>query len=140
MTYKQDFYNTKHKEIDDLFLEYLVPVMKDLEHPAFIKEWIQNLDAAAYKNNIYQDEKLPSTKKKIYCNYKAYCWPKSIMESLNWLRFIDIMELTADKIKNDKNLFPSLLIYLQCLGLNVGGIKKKKMIKTKCRKSFYKMQ
>ena len=31
------------------------------------------------------------------------------MESLNWLPFIDIMELTSDKIKNDKNLFPSLL-------------------------------
>ena len=49
VTYKQDLYKTKQKEIDDLFLEYLAPVMKDLEYPAFIKEWIQNLDAAAYK-------------------------------------------------------------------------------------------
>ena len=49
MTYKQDFYKTKQKEIDDLFLEYLVPVTKDIEYHAFIKEWIQNLDAAAYK-------------------------------------------------------------------------------------------
>ena len=36
MTYKQDFYNTKESEIYDLFLEYLVPVMKDLENPALI--------------------------------------------------------------------------------------------------------
>ena len=46
MTYKQDFYKTKHSEIDDLFPEYLVTVMKDIEHPTFTKEWIQNIDAA----------------------------------------------------------------------------------------------
>ena len=31
------------------------------------------------------------------------------MESINWLRFLDIMELTADRIENDKNLLLSLL-------------------------------
>ena len=36
MTYKKDFYNIKEKEINDLSLEYLVPVMDDIEHP----EWI----------------------------------------------------------------------------------------------------
>ena len=71
MTYKKDFYKTKQSEIDDLFLEYLVSVMKDLEHPAFMEEFIQNLDAAAYENNLHKDEKLPSTKKKIDRNYKT---------------------------------------------------------------------
>ena len=52
MTYKQDFYKTKLSEIDDLFLEYLLPVMKDLEHPALIKEWIQNID----ETNLHKDE------------------------------------------------------------------------------------
>ena len=37
MKYKQDLYKTKEKEIYDLFLEYLVPVMADIEHPASIK-------------------------------------------------------------------------------------------------------
>ena len=37
MTYKQDFYKTKETELDDLFLEYLVPVMEDLEHPTLIR-------------------------------------------------------------------------------------------------------
>ena len=60
-------------------MENLSPVMKDLEHPALIKERIQNLDDAAYKNNLNQDDKLPSTKKKIDRNYKTDCWPKSIM-------------------------------------------------------------
>ena len=37
MTYKKYFYKTKKKEIYDLFLEYLVTVMNDLEHPALIE-------------------------------------------------------------------------------------------------------
>ena len=37
MTYKQDFYKNKEKEIEDLFLEYLVLVMDDLEHPVLIE-------------------------------------------------------------------------------------------------------
>ena len=36
MTYKKDFYKTKQIEIDDFFLEYLVPVMKYLEDTALI--------------------------------------------------------------------------------------------------------
>ena len=36
MTYKQDFYKTKDMEIC-FFLEYLVPVIEDLEHPELIK-------------------------------------------------------------------------------------------------------
>ena len=57
----------------------------------------------------HKDETLPSTKKKMDRNYKTECWPKIIIESLNWLPFIDIMEFTADRIKNDKNIFLSLL-------------------------------
>ena len=48
------------------------------------------------------------------------------MESLNWSPFLDIMEFTIDRINNDINLFLSLLIFLQCFRLNVGGIKKKR--------------
>ena len=114
MTYKQDLYKTKYSYIDDFFLEYLVPIMKYIEHPALIEEWIQNIDAAAYEKNLHTDEKLPLMKKKIDSNYKTECWPKSIMESLNWLPFLDIMEFTADSINNDKNILPSLLNFLQC--------------------------
>ena len=52
MTYKQDFYKTKQNEIDDLFQEYLAPFMKYIEHPALIKESIQNIDSAAYETNL----------------------------------------------------------------------------------------
>ena len=61
---------------------------------------MQNLDAAAYKKYLNQDEKLPSMRKKIYCNYKIDSWPKITMESLNWLPFLNIMEFTADRINN----------------------------------------
>ena len=37
MTYKQDFYNTKEQRINDLFIEYLVPIMEDIEYPALIE-------------------------------------------------------------------------------------------------------
>ena len=70
MTYKQDVCKTKDSEIDDLFLEKLVTVMKDIGHHMLIEEWIQNLYAAAYEKNIHKDEKLPSMKKKIDHNYK----------------------------------------------------------------------
>ena len=44
--------------------------MKYIEHPALIRECIQNLYAAAYEKNLHKDEKLPSMKKKIDHNYK----------------------------------------------------------------------
>ena len=72
---------------------------------------MQLFDAAAYEKYIYKDEKLPSIKKKIDRNYKTDYWPKRIVESLNWLPFLDIVEFTADRIENDKNLLPSLLKY-----------------------------
>ena len=35
--YKQEFYKNKENGIDDLFLEYLFPVMDNIEHPEFIE-------------------------------------------------------------------------------------------------------
>ena len=61
------------------------------------------------KKYLHKDDNLPSMMEKIDCNYKTEFWPKSTMESLNWLPFLDIMEFTANNIKNDKNLFPSFL-------------------------------
>ena len=57
-------------------------------------------------------------------------WIMSTVQKAEWkvsigYLFLDIMELTADRINNDKNILPSLLKILQCLRLNVGGIKGK---------------
>ena len=42
MIYKQYFYKNKEKEIDDLFLEYIGPIMDNLDHPALIEERKKN--------------------------------------------------------------------------------------------------
>ena len=33
-----------------MFNEYAVPIMYDIDHPALIKKWKQNIDADAYEN------------------------------------------------------------------------------------------
>ena len=71
----------------------------------------KNIDAAAYEKNRYKDEKLPSIKKNIDRNDKTEYWQKIIKGILNWLPFLDTIEFTADRIENDKNLSPSLLIF-----------------------------
>ena len=67
----------KKGEIDDLFIEYLVPVMDYFYHTALIEEWKQNIDAAAYEKNLNQDAKIPSIKKN-YCNEKTENLPTII--------------------------------------------------------------
>ena len=86
LIYKQDFYTDKQKEIDKLLIEHLVPIMDDLYHPMLIEEWKQNINATAYENNLNQDVKIPSIKKK-YRNNKNEYWPTRIKESINWLHF-----------------------------------------------------
>ena len=100
MKYKQDFYTTKEKEIYDLFLEYLVPVMEDIKHTAFIKERIQNLDAAAYKKIYTKMKSYYQLRRKFIVMIKQIL-AKIIMESLNWLLFGDIIDSTLDRIEHD---------------------------------------
>ena len=38
LIYKQDYYEDTLKEINDLFIDYFVPSMDDLDHPALIEE------------------------------------------------------------------------------------------------------
>ena len=79
MTYKQYFYKTKQKEIDDSFIKYLVPVMEDIENPELIEEWIKILMLLLMKKYLYKDEKLSSLQKKIDRNDKTECCLKSIV-------------------------------------------------------------
>ena len=65
MDYKQDLYKEKQKEIYDFFLDYLVPIMENLDHPALIEERKPNLDADAHEKYLNKDVNLPSIKKKM---------------------------------------------------------------------------
>ena len=78
--------------------------MDDIDHLALIEEWIQYIYAAYYENNLNQDVKIPSIKKKIDRNNKTEYYPTRTKESLNWLPFFDTTELTEDRIENDKKL------------------------------------
>ena len=49
MTYKQDFYKDKKPKIDEFCIEYLVPIIDNIDHPTLNGAWKQNLDAAAYE-------------------------------------------------------------------------------------------
>ena len=51
LIYKQSFYRDKQDETNELFDEYHLPLLKDIDHPAFIEEWKQNIDTADYEKN-----------------------------------------------------------------------------------------
>ena len=46
-----------------IFSAYVVPLLKDINHPALLQEWKLNIDATAYENNIYANISKPSDKK-----------------------------------------------------------------------------
>ena len=50
-------------EIDELFDEYHIPLLNDIDHPALIEEWKRNIDAAAYEKYLNKEIKLPSKNK-----------------------------------------------------------------------------
>ena len=52
LIYKQDYYEDKLEETNDLFIECLVTIMEDLYHPVLIEERKQNIDASAYEKNL----------------------------------------------------------------------------------------
>ena len=45
------YYYDKQDDIDNIFDEKNVPLSTKFDHPAFIEEWRQNIDAAAYEKN-----------------------------------------------------------------------------------------
>ena len=63
LSYKQDYYKDKQKEIYDIFIQYLVPTMDNIEHLTLIEEWKENIDTAAYEKNLYRDVNIPSIRK-----------------------------------------------------------------------------
>ena len=41
LIYRQELFKNKQKEIDELLIDYLVPIMGDLDHTVLIEEWKQ---------------------------------------------------------------------------------------------------
>ena len=51
--------------IIDIFSAYVVPLIKEINHPSLIQEWRLNIDAAESKQNIDGNLRTPSEKKEI---------------------------------------------------------------------------
>ena len=58
---KREF-NNKKEMIVNIFSEYVVPMLKDINQPELLQEWERNLDAAAYERNIDANMSKPSEK------------------------------------------------------------------------------
>ena len=81
--------------IINIFSAYVVPLLKDINHPALLQEWKLNIDAAEYKRNINANLYKPSEKNKFNRVDSDYFWPTSIKETIKWFPFLTIMEYTA---------------------------------------------
>ena len=57
-------FNDKKKITINIFRTYVVPLLKDTNHPAFLQYWKLNLDAAVYEINIDYNMSKPSDKNK----------------------------------------------------------------------------
>ena len=49
--------------IINIFSAYVVPLLKDIKHPALLQEWKLNPDAAVYEKNIDANMPKPSDRK-----------------------------------------------------------------------------
>ena len=58
LIHKQDFYKYKQKEIDELFIEYLVPIMDKVFNKKFISLFIVDIFFALIITDFYP-EKFP---------------------------------------------------------------------------------
>ena len=62
-SYIQAELNDGEKMIVNIFSAHVVPLLKDINHPALLQEWKLNLGASAYERNIDYDISKPSDKK-----------------------------------------------------------------------------
>ena len=60
---KQKLNHDKQEIIDELFYQYHLPLLTYINHPKLVTEWKQNIDSAAYENNINKEINLPPNNK-----------------------------------------------------------------------------
>ena len=95
--------------ISNVFGAYVVPLLKDINHPALLQEWKLNIDASEYEKNIGANVFKPSDKKEICRHDRDLYWPTPIKDTIQWFPFLAIMEHNANILKPNKGLIPSLL-------------------------------
>ena len=81
------------------FSEYVVPLLKYINHPEFIQEWKLNLHAAAHGRNIDASMSKTSYEKEIDRNDSNLYCPTTIKDKIKCFPFLTIMEHTANILK-----------------------------------------
>ena len=64
-SYIQTELNDEKEMIMNIFSAYVLPLLKDINHPTLLQERKLNLDASAYERNIDANVSKPSDKKKL---------------------------------------------------------------------------
>ena len=80
--------------IINIFSAYVVPLLKDINHLAFLQEWKLNLDAEAYEINIVGNMYKTSDRKEIDRHDSDLYCPTTIKDTIKWFTFLTIMEHT----------------------------------------------
>ena len=81
-SYIKTEFNDKKEMIINIFSAYVVPLLKDINHPELLQEWKLNIDAAAYERNIDANMYKHSNKKEIDCNDRDLYWPSKIKDTI----------------------------------------------------------
>ena len=78
-----------------IFITYVTPQIKEINHPEFLQELELNLDATEYENNMKDNMYKPYEKNKFNRVDNHKHWPASIKNRMQWFPFLTIMEHTA---------------------------------------------
>ena len=74
--------------IINIFSAYVVPMLKDINHPALLQEQKLNLNAEAYEINIDANMSKPYDKIEIDLHNSNLYWPTSIKDTIQWFTFL----------------------------------------------------
>ena len=108
-SYIQIEFNDKKKIIINIFVAYVVPLLKDINHSALFQEWKLNIDAELYEINIDANMSKPSDKKEIDCHDSDLYWPTKIKYTIQWFPLLSIMEHTENILNPKQGIITSLL-------------------------------
>ena len=114
--------------IINIFSAYFEPLLKDINHPALLKEWKLNLDAADYERNIDANLYKPSFKNKFNLHDSDEYCPTSIKDTIKWFPFLAIIEHTANIMTENKGLISSLLKVFSMFELRLIGYEEKNYV------------
>ena len=71
----QKIFNDRKEEMVNIFIAYVEPLIKYINHPALFQEWKLNLDAEDYERNIDANLYKPSEKKEFNRHNSDTYWP-----------------------------------------------------------------